>query len=191
VSNVERIIERLRTRAPTWVGDSAKVNCDLDHTAANFLEWTHRDSQFALGVLAELCGIVGGCVEDRLADQVRRIVALNASLSAAIEVPRVWSEAERDALCAAWNRAQERGRGHYETIFAIAAESLRLAQKRAENTNVNSPAHIPPAAGDTAGDARTSASPALSSFPRPQTAGGEPSLGEQPPAHLSRGGETT
>lgn len=48
----------------------------------------------------------------------------------ALLVPEVWSEAEREALDAAFRRASEK-HGHYETLFAVAAESLRLAQQRA------------------------------------------------------------
>jgi hypothetical protein len=62
--------------------------------------------------------------------------AKSARLEEALKVPEVWSQTERDGMAAAFDKADGK-RGHYETLFAVAAWLLRhraaFAKERADN----------------------------------------------------------
>lgn len=91
-----------------------------------------------LAVAARLDAVAAEHEND--ADLHRTAASLLRSQAAQIEakdkalaVPVVWTEAETAALDAAYDRAS-RKHGWTETMYAIAAESLRLAAIRAART---------------------------------------------------------
>jgi len=61
-----------------------------------------------------------------------------ARLRSALEVPVVWSMAERDGMAAAFDKADGK-HGHYETLFAVGAWLLRHRQKQALATSPAAP----------------------------------------------------
>lgn len=64
-----------------------------------------------------------------LEQRVRELDAEVARLRAALAVPAVWPDEERDGMSAVFDEASQH-HGHYETLFAVAAWLLRrrLAQ---------------------------------------------------------------
>lgn len=63
-------------------------------------------------------------------DRWSRLQDENARLRHALAVPEVWSQEERDGMSAAFAAADGK-RGHYETLFAVAAWLLRHRAGRA------------------------------------------------------------
>lgn len=72
------------------------------------------------------------CEPCAMAAELDRLRAENERLRAALEVPKVWTAEERDGMAEAFRHASEvRGRGHYETLFAVAAWLLRYRARAA------------------------------------------------------------
>ena len=83
---------------------------------------------------------------DQLLDWKERAEAAEArvaKLEAALAVPQVWSEAERDGMSKAFQGASEH-HGHYESLFAAAAWLLRHRVLTADTEPDGSAANIPP-----------------------------------------------
>lgn len=66
--------------------------------------------------------------------------AKSARLEEALKVPEVWGQTERDGMAAAFDEADGK-RGHYETLFAVAAWLLRHRQSIA--LTLPEPSHEP------------------------------------------------
>lgn len=70
------------------------------------------------------------CIYCTGANTIEDLRAENARLKGALEVPKVWTEEERDGMMNAWRSAREK-HGMNETIFAMAAWLLRYRAAKA------------------------------------------------------------